>query len=544
MEIQEESPLPLDPLADLDDDYGAAVIHVAWDRHRETQHRTLLFAFIELLPKEIPPPLDDYEPRSPRCTHRLGQHSDHYVDVRHVEVTARQGLEWYLACRDGTAILPSHEEDAPADTGRGKPLHLVKLGEEPRWPTLVSQKSGSDTIPFAPEWIQTPRTHHLLPVAPFDLDALWSKSEQREALLWLDARLHLNLGEYPEYVGSIHLIAPNPVYRRLNSRLQPREQPAESVLFRFQPRQGKTLSGLEMIVSEADPWGVGTSQRVNLQGPLARMNFGRGVNAIKEDVWDPRRGFLEVSDNGNPFIRSIHTSISIIKPTLVSGLDSSYEVRRSGEPLRTVAGSKRVVADARSRLVGAYYARKKRRAAEAQEQRWFLGQEEEARDLLRSLLNEATHQVLLIDAYFGARELGKFMLAVGRHDIPIRILSSAEVLKKQVTKVDPSSALEKGDQILRELRHLESQENVNPFEIRVMTGKRPAIHDRFLAIDKRIWLVGSSLNEFGSRGTMMLEVPNPDAVRDELLKAWADATPLEKWVEQRQGNRGNGGGAT
>src|SRR3569623_1049742 len=109
MEIQEESPLLADPLADLECDYHYAVLHLAWDRHATTNERTLLFAFVELLPAEIPPPVDDYDPKSQHSARRLGHDSEHCVYVRHAVTTAQRALEWYGGCQRGTALLPEND---------------------------------------------------------------------------------------------------------------------------------------------------------------------------------------------------------------------------------------------------------------------------------------------------------------------------------------------------------------------------------------------------------------------------------------------------
>jgi hypothetical protein len=535
VEIQEEFPHLANPLADFDDDYRLAVLHIAWDRHSHLQERTLLFAFVELLPAEIPPPEDDYDPKAPWCNHRLGSESEHCVYLRHAVTTAREALEWYLACRLGSAVLPAHDGNIPrANDAGAKRLKLAELGEEPPWPTLISASDDSDRLPFIPQWIQCPRSHHLLTIAEFDRDAIWSEKEQREALQWLHGHLHFDLSEYPEYWGSVHLIAPNPVYRELGARLQPRTPPAESVLLRFQPRAGKSVEGLEVLFREKDPWGVTASRRIEMRGPLARVNSDGAVNFVTNDVWDPRRGFLEVSYNAHAFLRSIQTNVAIAHRTVVSVDGETYEVMRAGPPERVIAGRRQKVAAARTRLVEAHYASTRKKTAVAHDQRWFRGQQDEARALLRSLLNEASQQVLFVDPYFGAEELSSFSLAVARYDIPIRVLSSAEVLREKAVE---GSQLEKGEQLLAALRSLQSHERMNPFEVRVMTGTRPEIHDRFLAIDGRIWQIGSSLNEFGSRGTMMLALPDPDAIREDLESAWNKAQTLETWVQQRKERR-------
>jgi hypothetical protein len=258
-----------------------------------------------------------------------------------------------------------------------------------------------------------------------------------------------------------------------------------------------------------------------------------------DEVWDPRRGHLKVSHEAHTFIQSIHIGLGLMEKTVVQMNDESYEVMRSGKHERSVIGTEHTVSPARIRMVVAYHERKKRNTASAHDQRWFRDQRDDARKLLQGILNEANSQVLIIDPYFGAEELAGFALAVGRTDIPIHILSSAELLKEPAGR---ESALEKGEQLLATLRQIEAHEHMNPFEIRVMAGGRPAVHDRFLSIDERIWLLGSSLNEFGSRGTMMLALPDPDAVRGDLTKAWEQSEPLEGWVERRRVNRRKGEG--
>jgi hypothetical protein len=60
MLIQRETAQPADPLATLESDYAHAVLHLAWDRHKQRDELTLLFGFVELLPLEVPPPIDEW----------------------------------------------------------------------------------------------------------------------------------------------------------------------------------------------------------------------------------------------------------------------------------------------------------------------------------------------------------------------------------------------------------------------------------------------------------------------------------------------------
>jgi hypothetical protein len=73
-----------------------------------------------------------------------------------------------------------------------------------------------------------------------------------------------------------------------------------------------------------------------------------------------------------------------------------------------------------------------------------------------------------------------------------------------------------------ELKAAVERRDLNATEVRVMGGKSSAIHDRFLLVDERVWLLGSSLNEFGSRGTMLVELPLPSRIVSKLDDAWND----------------------
>jgi hypothetical protein len=66
-----------------------------------------------------------------------------------------------------------------------------------------------------------------------------------------------------------------------------------------------------------------------------------------------------------------------------------------------------------------------------------------------------------------------------------------------------------------------------------MEGKHPAVHDRFLYVGERLWMLGSSLNHFGGRGTLMVSVPDPDPVLEDLERVWDDSQELNDWAARR-----------
>lgn len=548
MRIQEEAPLPQSPLATFESDYEMAVVHLAWDRRRggedKEPERTLLFAFVELLPNEIPPPNDDYDPRDPRFSERLGGQSEHHVHIRHAVVSAENALSWYLGCRRGLAVLPENGCFPDPEAPNAKRLGLADLGEEPSWPTLLCVADDSDSIPFAPEWAECPRMHQLVSLAEFNLDGLWSKGEQERAKAWLEDRLHFSLEEYAEYWGSVHLMAPNPVFRGIDVRLQKRAPPAQSVLVRFEPRAAKSVDGLELSYRGSSSAGRLYTHTVPVHSALMRMNFGNHAHTFQIDVVDSIRGMLKNTNLMGGFFGGFKLSTHLGGTLEVKGPTptSTYTVPRTRPVNRHRTMETPKIASAELRLAAASDRRRKRAAAARHDQRWFRGEKEEAQDILRGLLHGAQREVLVVDPYFGHLELWVFTLAVGQEDVPVRVLSSAEVLKELAGRDGQVQGAENGDVTLAQVKRLRSEPHMNPLEIKVMTGDRPIVHDRFLLIDDRIWLLGSSLNEFGSRGTMMVSLPDPEPVREQLTKAWNDAVELETWVERRRKSRsGNGG---
>ena len=357
MRIQELEPLPTNPLATFDEDYEMAVVHLAWDlrhgRDAEESVRTLLFAFVELIPTEVPPPVDDCEANDGRFFERLGGNNGHMVSVRHAVVPAKEALAWYRDCRRGVAVLPGVDGRFPnPEAPEAKRLRLADLGEVPLWPSLLCAADSTDEIPFAPEWAECPRIDHLVPAADFDLGGLWSKPEEERARRWLADQLHFQLEEYPEYWGSAHLVAPNPVFRSLDSRLQPRTPPAESVLTRFELRARKRVEGLELACRGLRSATKAYAYNLRVESSLIRREFPRGSYAFQEDVIDPVRGTLRNSNLAGGFIGSINLTVQLARTRVVQGStrDTSYSVPLSSSSEHITVGQVPKLVSAESRL--------------------------------------------------------------------------------------------------------------------------------------------------------------------------------------------------
>ncbi|MBL9003691.1 MAG: hypothetical protein JNJ46_05555 [Myxococcales bacterium] len=106
------------PLGTLGQDYDQATIHLAWGINNTTRERTLLFATVELLPLEVPPPYAEGE-------HNLLLRGSrgHRLFTRHIVTSAGEALAWYRSCAlvlPRTPLMAIHRPAAMAITQRAR----------------------------------------------------------------------------------------------------------------------------------------------------------------------------------------------------------------------------------------------------------------------------------------------------------------------------------------------------------------------------------------------------------------------------------------
>ncbi|MBI5536870.1 MAG: hypothetical protein HY898_29380 [Deltaproteobacteria bacterium] len=521
-------------------DYELAVLHLAWN-FRRGGIRTLLFGFVELLPTEVPPPFDEYDSKG---GHRLGGDSECRVCIRHAVVPARDAVAWYEACQAGVMLLP---RDPPGDGLPGasdataKSLQVGPFDQDPVWPAMVCLDDSAQSAPFMPQWIDHPRAHHMIRRIAVKPDTIWGRSEEREAAgAFLDAALHFDWSVAPELWGSLHMIAPNPVFRSVDSRRRARHPESEStgdqISVRLSPRAGRSLEGLTLRAEDRRRWGLCEDRTVPLTSPIAELQFMGRIGHHRLMVTDKQRGvLLATGDLG--IVGGFRTRMEVSSTRVVTSTDPAdcYEVRVADNATYMHVGETSAGYRSAQSCLWAVLQRQTSREASRRIERWFSGDRVEARAAIRDLVNPARDEVLVVDPYFASTEIVDYMLAVGGARVPIRILTATEALKER--RKLQGQPVEEGDALQRVLDDVSRQGVANPYMIRVMAGEKPEIHDRFLVIDGRVYLIGSSLNEFGSRGTMLIELTPGLGVEEQLEAAWDRATPFDEWLANRRGAR-------
>ncbi len=505
----------------LDEDYSAAVVHLAWDR--EGALRRLLFGCVELLPNEVPPPVDDY---SPDDSVRLGGRSQHYVDVRHAVTSSAKALAWYEKCRKGIAIRPD-DYGSFDDTSRS--FEVSSFSEEPIWPEFVCDSE----FPYTADWHLSPRMHHLMPEsAP---TPTWSAEEREKVLQWLKKELYVDFDRYPELVGSAHFLAPNPTFRTVETSRE-RTNDGTLVSIRLELRKNSLLQDYQMLVREDRPTGTFAVRQIDIDSPCMNLLFAHDVEQFSIAISHRKRGLVYV---GHPrcFCNQIGLDVGIVSavrnvrvPPKKRRSEDAYQVSVIRDSRPTTIGPTHAPRSATQRLKSGIWQRRVKNAGQDLDQTWIDSDPEAATALIRSFIQPAKRQVFVIDGYFTAMELRRFGLACSDARVPIRILSSVDGLgtAAKLRDVEGTQTV-RAREMAAELDHALASSHANPIAIRLMTG-RPEIHDRFLIVDQRMWSLGSSLNELGSRGSLVLRVPDPESIIHRLESSWNRAITMADWL--------------
>ena len=497
-----------------DGDYRHALIHLAW--YREDRQRTLLFGMVELFPAEMPAPDSSEEMGQP--LRAIGR--QHWVYIRRFAMPVSDALNWYEECRKGRVRIPGEEE---------KELVVNAFGQEPPWPHLLTTQK----LPFH-AWGSV-RAHHLVQAAPPPAAKLPMTTEI--AAKWLAERLYFDMIKFGEWLGSVSLVAPNPVLRAIHHTLAVDEQ-GEASDIHLITRSGFRVNGLVVHLGEHRHGGIAGFRTINVEQPYLRIRHVGRTEDVSLAVVCQRRGVLEWQDPTG-FLRTLAFSMSVNEGVQTVKVPDSpgrtgeeyrrhLHVRTSDTLFGEVAGERSIAAVLR----GAALARESANEAQRRGQKLFYDDPDGARDFIRGIIGRAQVKVWIVDPYFATKELFAFALATSFANVEVRIITSAEYLKKR-DNVDKTR--EAGEVLFSQMKALKDH---GRFEIFVMPGARSPIHDRFLVIDETVWHSGNSLHSIGERASLLIKLPAPVpiiALIENVTKI-----PLKNWLSIRHKARGKG----
>ncbi|MEI7613280.1 MAG: VPA1262 family N-terminal domain-containing protein [Betaproteobacteria bacterium] len=542
------------------DFYAGAVIRLATLQMQRKQAGRLLFATVSLLPRgrPLPPPME-----GPPHRFAVGKTGEN-VFFRRALLTVQDAVDWYRSLGRGEDKTPipskAEERDSQYD---GIKIETANLNDSPSWPHLGLPMEGGM---FA---FHSGRSHPapFIGNAPARIHRRFGSQEgfdvmlaDDEAVAFVARRLHIDLRLYREYLGSVALVAPDPVLTQIDHFMIPASTDrGERIFYRFVPRAGATLVGLKLTTFDEQSHLLTDLSTYDIPADgILDIDKGDCIGTYGYAVTHPEHGVLAYSPP-YPFLRQIGFSMN---PILSGGITVSvstgesansprmeYQVAQRSSPLATqsIIGEEARVPNVSGRIATAAAHREKIASAKLYGQRWFPdGSREEAMRFIQGELRRAKTRVVIADPYVAGLQLGQFLYAVNPETVSVTLLTSGlafKSMKQNSSKVgfwecikekfgfhsrkqEPS----KIDDFSKRLAQLESDTKLTA---KTYVLQSAVLHDRFLLIDDAVWFLGNSLNTLGDKVSLIVKLPNPDEVIGQLEGMLKQAMPFDDY-RQRQ----------
>jgi hypothetical protein len=529
-------------------DFDWAVVRLATYQPKGQAGR-LLFATVTLLPSDRPPP-SKMAGIDPMSLARTGIS----IFFRRVVMRADEAITWYRSL-DSAALtpLPSRPEDVEADKDGVHPIAVSNLIDDPAWPKLGLPMEGSlfsqasetaNPAPFINS--KSARIHRRLGKA----DGFEAFLNNPAAVDFLARRLHINLRDYPEYLGTIVLVVPNPIVKQIDNFLLPGSNGrGERVFYRFVPRNGHSLDGLKIALFDQQAGLLSNYESRDIPATgILDLEKGTALGEYGYLLTHPVHGVLAYNPPAS-FIRTINFNMSLV-----------HEVRQIHVPAGEAKDSamteyrvKRVTREHESAIRGddippnpnvriAQAARSRNMAASAahHDQHWFgSGSRQAAMEFIRSRVGRARKRILVADPYFGVLEIPQFLLAITSDTVKVQILTSAlafggdsaEAYGEDGNESKVARRQRRTRRFQREVERLKKMGNAQ-VDVVVLLGQSPSLHDRFLVVDDEVWFLGNSLNTLGERASMVIRLPDPRPVIRKLETMFSLGRSFDKYYQQ------------
>ena len=492
---------------------------------------------------------------------------------RRTVLTVEEGVAWYRSSPlEGlTTPLPTDEAER-LDGIDGTMLEATSFIDDPLWPMLgipippdlLSEGGGAgDPAPFVGSAASPARIHRRFgELRNFD-----AVIRDVKAVSFLKMRVHVDLADYKEYLGSLALIVPNPIVQKVHHYWAPSpDGVGEKLVYHVVPRPGETLDGLRLtmidrkvnLLSRFSPVDVPSNGLIVVDDPQYVEQTGYALSHAERGplVYQQPLSFMRAA-GFNLQIPGRQVRVSARRTNSPSSPDASYTVNEVGQDAPTIVGQS-LPESHRKRILEAEQRRQRRSQARRYDQVWFDdGKRTEAIAYLQSRIGQVKEYIWVADPYLGGNDQMLYLHATHRPNVAITILTSRLAFEASATddgnegstsaKALNMSASRSDAWAVEEARMNEFAGALESFKkrgmgnvsARVLGGRNPRLHDRFLVVDGRVWFLGNSLNALGSKASMILMVPDPEPVLDRLRERITKAAPFDKYREERTKARRN-----
>ena len=504
------------------EDYDNAAISIVW--YRNDKVRTIVFAFIELLPKEFPEPIE-IEEKSISLNKKGAQRQAFYY--KKIKCSVKDALEWYASIQNGQDIAFVNGED----------MHFFKYDykEDVQFPNLLV----SNKLPYVYGYDNCVRYNTQYNIEmPLNIKTLIYETRYRN---FINDNINFDIVKHPQYIGSINIAAYNPLIRDVRIRLQSDENTfQEKVLVKIEPRENANLTGLKYVHIEKRLNGYANYKEIEITDTTFTISAQNNVEQVAYLIICPKRGIIDCANFCN-FVKSIQCSFDIVAgrknvnvpdKNLKNQMASNYQTDMISDTSEIVVKDDfKPSEELRSFLLNCEELKKLQKEEENNTQRIFYNNPEEAEEFVRNIIASARKTVVIIDPYFNVRELFNFAFAVKNPKIPIEIITSFIGFKNCENS---EKAVQLAQNLLNNIEKYKSYNNICSY---IMLGDKPAFHDRFIIVDDNVWLSGNSLADIGKRASILVKLQNPKEIlniHEQIVQDEKKCLPLREWLNGKK----------
>ncbi|MDY4339833.1 VPA1262 family N-terminal domain-containing protein [Xanthomonas sp. LF07-6] len=463
------------------------------------------------------------------------------LNFRRTVLAKHDAIRWYRSLEEGTIATPVPTRPEDREKYDGLSMRVTRLDDSQPWPNLG--------LPIREEFFG-PEAEDSSNPAPF-LGSVPSRLHRRfgdragfesflghgDAQAFVARRMHVNLGEYPEYLSSAVYIAPDPVIRQIDSfMVPPRDGYGERIVHRFVPHAGQRLDGVRITAFDKEARLLTHFETISVPADgIVELDKGTCMGQYGFVVTHERHGVLAYQPFVS-FVRQMHLNMYARSATRrvvrvpLGDAENAPVIEYSAAPESSLASAsvfgEPVAPSTNERVEREARMRERRAEARRLGQRWFPeGSRAEAAGFVQGLLRGARSRVVIADPYLSTLQLGQFLYAVHGSTVGVTLLTT-----KLAFTPNPSRTRSSMLQAFKDsLKDLQKHQKLTP---RVHVIPASSLHDRFLVVDDEVWLIGNSLNALGEKASMVVRLPYPDEVIERLQGLITGTPDLDAYIGQ------------
>ncbi len=318
-----------------------------------------------------------------------------------------------------------------------------------------------------------------------------------------------------EHVGNIYLVAPNPYFRKIKFSLS--INPI-GIFYDFKLRQNIKKEKFTIRIIDMHGENIALDKEFETKENIGLLELPHEPHLIETRIYNKNKNLIALHP-ACTFIKSIHFGMSVKQADFHVKLndDKEFVVEKFSKSHNFIVGDKDNSFNAECYFKQAeeqrkyiYHQKKKEfiffPGAKTEEE--IKGLKTKSREIIREIINSSNETCYICDPFFKVKDLIEYAFYIKNSGVKLNILNC----KEQVNKKDAK-------QLYDEI----NEYNSKPFqkiELRLLRGEC-VLHDRFIISDLNVWYLGTSLNEFGKRATIIAKVPKSSDI--QIIKE------IEKW---------------